>query len=639
MRLAIALLFFAVIGSPFNAEASDPPRKSAREVYEDIKRLEGVFPIPTPSVTLNIGTFSGTSGAFTGKKTTIRYESTADLFPTRPGQTPPTPPARYVGDTKMITTIQGKRVQLKTIYAPKVNAVDVLFSFQLNNPQASGFVVTINGTNYNYPPVSTSVSINVGKVSAVNWKITSGNKSYSDYVELRREPIIGVGAFTLPALPFALVYEPPPDNSHFNKAVYAYNHAIGSKTQTSLTFKRENTTQSRDLEWESLSNMRKILGAAAGVAGYGGPKLQVAATVLNTMKKFFDGLGDVVINQTTGTIGASEHELVFKELVGHSVDTGPNDGGPGVGDIIYYLKNPMVMWIADNTGVHLALLDEVPLVKAVGVGFLKANRNNPQELAKKGIDPAVVDDLLGLDPFAANATGQPPLNRYELWGSFEPAATGAVDKGTLKKEWSVSDSRVSGTFSIKIKEERPGWLSFLGLGVTESRSSKFSSTFSNLSQVTQTEETLAQVEYFCAVDEAYAFEVYVDRVFGSFAFRSIPVGAVPHVSGTVVGANNRQLAKTDVMLMIGGKRYYTRTNQQGFYKFQSAAIRSGQAKLYVDNKVIKTLTLQANTPVKNLNLQLPLQPAKPAKQIQPIQQLKQPEIAPDQKKGVKFDVK
>src|SRR5262249_2466348 len=72
--------------------------QQADPTYQQLKDLQGLFPIPTPTATVQVGTFDQTSGNFTGLKSTPETINegtgtgggTSDSDPTLPSRKPHT---------------------------------------------------------------------------------------------------------------------------------------------------------------------------------------------------------------------------------------------------------------------------------------------------------------------------------------------------------------------------------------------------------------------------------------------------------------------------------------------------------------------------------------------------------------------
>ena len=109
----------------------------------------------------------------------------------------------------------------------------------------------------------------------------------------------------------------------------------------------------------------------------------------------------------------------------------------------------------------------------------------------------------------------------------------------------------------------------------------------------------------CAeLDETYLLQVYVDRVFGTFAFQKRLGLTKPAVSGTVTSARGRPIAAEPVTLLIGGKSYVTYTDRNGAFRFYDKAIASGKASLKLRNTVRKRFMREAGRPKTGLEVKL-----------------------------------
>ena len=209
---------------------------------------------------------------------------------------------------------------------------------------------------------------------------------------------------------------------------------------------------------------------------------------------------------------------------------------------------------------------------------------------------------MALDPFVANPMGIPSPERYKYIDTYELTASSAIRTFSITDRWSEQDTEATVKHALMVEDQRPGWLSFLGLGPEEVRSTRIRSTHSSLLVATDSKEIRAQVEFGCGPDEVYAVEVYRDRIFGSFAFRSVPIEATPVVSGTVVTLGGTAMAGASVTLRTGGKRYNATANQVGGFGLRAKTISSGKAKLFVGRELIATVELKPGSPIRDLIL-------------------------------------
>jgi hypothetical protein len=314
------------------------------------------------------------------------------------------------------------------------------------------------------------------------------------------------------------------------------------------------------------------------------------------------GLGQVSATQTDGQTVAREDTLALLQMVGTTIDTGENQGGPGIGDIISFLKNAKLVWLAPNGRLTLALLGYDGIVD-IGVNFLKTHLGNT---AKTGLDRDTGQALLNLDPFVA---GGPQASlapaRFDPVQTYEFKGTGASKTETFRQEITQADRDATTNFTIKLEDYRKGWLSFLGLGVTEDKAVKTTVTHSSSTEATQTDTTAVSVTFFGEADEVYAVEVYYDRVFGTFAVRNVSVRAKPVISGTVLNATGRPLAGELVSLTMGDKLFSTHTDKQGRFSFGVSTIKPGSVSVMTRHKVRKELQLKQGTPIRDVVLRLP----------------------------------
>src|SRR5438132_363133 len=154
--------------------ASDPrsDQDLMNQVYNDLKQVETIFPIPAFPATIDMGTFDAQTGGFDGLTTE-----------TVPG-----------GPKPVSQTIQPE---------VDVNAARVDLRFVIQNAQGTT-TITVNGMNTLVPRTQNSVIISAGFASNIEWSIRSGSRRYNDVLKINRPNVIGVGAFTVPVQPLAV---------------------------------------------------------------------------------------------------------------------------------------------------------------------------------------------------------------------------------------------------------------------------------------------------------------------------------------------------------------------------------------------------------------------------------------------------
>jgi hypothetical protein len=543
------------------------------QVYRQIKDLEGTFPIPRPATTIKVGTFYAATGNFTGMVSTAEWE-------------PPDEDHHH---------------PVKVMVPPvvEVNAVDVVLEFEVKNPPG-GFTVTANGITASAPANQRTVSLNVKDATSVHWTVRSGNKSFSDGLVIERPPIVGAGAFTVAALPLAVVYEPPPDRQKRNKATYSVTKSVGTTISTSFS-QEESTTRPTHSAYRSLEDLQKSMKTFASVIEKA-PKVPHAAAIAKALQAIAGGLGQVSATQTHGQTVAREDTLALLQMVGTIIDTGENHGGPAIGDIIYYVKNAKLVWLAPGGRLTLALLG-YDAIGHIGVDFLKTHLGNTTQT---GLDRDTGQALLNLDPFVA---GGPEASlspaRFDLVKTYDVRGIDGWHTEPFSQTITQVDRDATTNFTVKLEDYRKGWLSFLGLGVTEDKAVKTTVTHSSSTEATQTITTEVSVTFFGGADEVYSVEVYYDRVFGTFAFRNVSVRAKPVISGTVLNAAGRPLARELVSLTMGDKLFSTHTDKQGRFSFGMSTLKPGSMAVMIRHKVRKALQLKQGAPIQDVVLRLP----------------------------------
>jgi hypothetical protein len=141
------------------------------------------------------------------------------------------------------------------------------------------------------------------------------------------------------------------------------------------------------------------------------------------------------VTTTVGTSTSNQHVVTLTFTEQQTLTTNTQNGGPGTGDMIFYLANVRVCWFVNNGSVQLALLGW-DHVASVSTGSLKTQG------AQSGLDPATIQSLLALDPFAANPNVVPPYPRFKLVETMEINAA----------DWKLTDTY---SFTLPCKAAQP----------------------------------------------------------------------------------------------------------------------------------------------------------------------------------------
>jgi hypothetical protein len=549
--------------------------------FKEVKSVEELFPIPTPSAIIDVGTLDGFTGAFEGLVSTI------EILPPTPGGGPGAPPASNKPQVNEIPP------------AVEVDAVNVQLRFKIENRQAD-FSVTANGITVSAPQGVDELTIDVGSAHVVDWTVDSGPDRVSDRLVLRRPPIIGAGSFKLPVFPVTIIYEPPRDRQAKNKATYGTSKTIGTKVSISFS-DEESTTRPARSSFFHLNGLRTqielfvtALQTAAGL-----DKEEADTKIIDALNVIAKAIGKASATQTSGLSVTSDQSVTTKDTVEEGISTGSNDGGPGIGDVIVFLRDVELAWLANAGHVSLGVLSH----GAVAMRTVKALKedlvDNQDEDERAGIEA-----LLALDPFAA-AGGQAQLDpkRFGLIDTFE--LNGVDYTRVFTHQVTTTDREAKTEFSVKTEEMRKGFLSFLGLGVPETVTVKSTATHSSSVEESQSETASISVHLHAEADEHYAVEVYFDRVFGTFAIREVPISDEPSVAGRIVDSKERPLPGQLVTLRADDKDFTTITDAEGRFSFHIPQFRADNASLTVAGAKTQ-LQVVENAPLVLSDLKLSL---------------------------------
>ena len=478
------------------------------QVYKLAKDAEKMFPIPLATQIIDVGTFDAATNSFSGKTTTVRREGAEAGDPRSKGG------YNYVGETLIRWHAEGSVLITEHIPSPIINAVTPSVRFKFTNTVGKTIVLKVNDKNYALPTGRTELVAALRHVEWIRWSIHLGSASakpvIADSLNVRYErKYIAVGAFTIPAIPLLILYEPPCDRQKGSKASFlttmAFSTAIGMQFSTETS----RTTPVKPNGYQSTQTAKTTLNAAATVMD-NLPYLKEAAPVVRYLS---DGLGRIEAVETVGNIESHETMLTTTIEQGKTYFTGRNDGGPGVGDQIAYLEDVKMIWMAED--------GELKLVTPISWRFAQ----HSLKWIRANVTKSVADALLALDPFsAAGPTAVLPENRFlrveppmNLSGMGANPGLSIVLEHQVKSE----DQTKSTSYQVHIEDYYPGWLSMFGLGVTERETLKTTITQSNVVKSTMERIDRAVIDFSSEVDENYKVELYYDQVYGTFACRSV----------------------------------------------------------------------------------------------------------------------
>ena len=473
--LVVAVALVAAAGAASPAQADSAPI-SIDEAYRQVKDAEKLMPVPAPLATINVGTFDAATGKFDG----LSVET---------------------------VTINGKPVRI----VPHVfeNAVNARLVFRIVNSTQS---VRLSAGGFTAIALAgrASISIGVGRLHDVRWSLTSGLKVHRDELIIDRPRIIGVGAFTIPALPVAVVTDPPQNPARTNSVVYTRSTSVG--TTLGITVKNGTSTSEPAVvpEFSEINIFQQQLKASKTFLEL--TKNDFAAKVLGTVS---DVIGKAQRNITTAKDGQSttKRTFTFTDTRGCAVDAGVEHLGPGHTDIVPYLRNVRVVWLDDGTQTYLDVL---------GYQTLECPTIDQLRSGVAAVPAASAAAMIALDPFTGPLGPATPLASDSRYVS-QPGIgllPGIVNTATFSQQLLVENSHVDTSTRVVSDDLGAGLLALVGLAPSQTQ--QLTSTFSVSNESTTTESTSVSTALTARtlIDGVRTeLSVFYDRVFGTIAFR------------------------------------------------------------------------------------------------------------------------
>lgn len=572
---------------------------SVAAAYAQIKDLEnaGVFTLPRTMETVTVGTIDPRAGAFAWSVPTV--EQTTVI--------PPTPPARInTIITKAVGVVHTDAVDLHlrfdVIPQPREWVFEPDVVRRADTGRSTGTVITArtvhlrhlrdevvadalfdetNGgvTITGFPTVESAadhITVDAGLVCSTEMRsqmtsppVTTINvaidipgyeRIFLDLFVLR-PPVVGIGAFTIPALPMTMVYAPPQGVDKKNATTFATTETVSRTVASAITDSTSTKTAQAYSPAELIGKVASAIGTVVAVVGTGGAgggggasvagafaqlgaalfggakeandKTADAAKALENQLKLISGILDAVgdgpeMSESTTITVQSDHSMTI--TVANMQQYGSAAGlGPGVGDRIVYLRDVKVVWMAVNGEVGIHILGAAGIgANAVGDLMHEKARLRNGDAPTLGLDLQTIDSLLAVDPLV-NTTRRP----FGWLGTpriaaprFEPArppgrsgsSTGSAgDQFQASFEVTDGTKRVVTSTSTRITDNKPGWAAVL-FGAAENEHTTTTSTFTT-TQVTEdrsSDKVVTTITLHSAgPQDPYDVKIFYDNLFGT----------------------------------------------------------------------------------------------------------------------------
>lgn len=479
-----------------------------------------------------------------------------------------------------------------------------------------------------------------------------------------------LGAFIVPYLPIAIVYQPPgcgqcttTVNGQTSVAACgswaSYDH--GTKIGTTLSW--GTSTTSGTIKTISSSDFFNTLNQAAGAASFISgviPGGQAAASAFDTMGKVASFLGGLSNTQevTTTTNTQAKTEANGWTI---SVDEGAHTDICAPDDLFVYLQDVIFVYavVPKDPQSGNVTPDGIPTVVLTPYHY-GGRRQVPYSQLNSQLPTQVADQFRALDLHmnpqafrqaldAPSCTQSGPVTTIGLGGKRSksrlicrpieqcPSLPGSGTNDVTVQEEQFTSSETSDSTTATTVTNATGLLASVfqispetgTIGSGHAGETTQSITYSSATTNWQSDSTDAGLHLKCP--EYYPpapgldVSVYFDNLFGTLL--AMPSGVEtgqPAFTGTVVNQQRVPISNTSVLLSIGGKMYRTRSDAKGNFAFGSASIPRGSGVVVAGNT--KAPITFNGTPNSGLTLTL-VGPARPSSAA-PVSQARQAVASP-----------
>lgn len=402
-----------------------------------------------------------------------------------------------------------------------------------------------------------------------------------------RPAVVGMGAFTIPALTMTIVYAPPQGKLQKNTATYSDTKTLVRTVTSAITSTTSTKTVQAYSAADLIGKVAAAITAVVAVVGTGGAGAGGGASVAGAFAELgqalFGGAKDAndstadAAKQVSSDLGLVSNILTAVDGSAPPMNTGTvtvetdqslqlsvssmsqfmSDAGlgPGAGDRIVYLRNVKAVWMAVNgeVGINIFGFD------AIAANAVQDLQQEQQSLQNGGtprlqLDLDAIKTLLSQDPLATTrriVTGVlgPPLVGPPRFIPANPpgrSGSGTGPQGDVVQvifDTTTETRNVTTNSTTKVTDLKPGWVGVL-LGVDDNDETTTTATFSmtNTTDDKSDDKITSTVTFFSrGVDDPYDVKIFYDCTFGTYMILNSDSPALRGVS-VVVGNNEAAMA-------------------------------------------------------------------------------------------------
>ena len=410
---------------------------------------------------------------------------------------------------------------------------------------------------------------------------TKGRTLFTSLVGFLRPPYLG--CFTLDAFPMTYLYQPPGNGSSQS---YTTTQQVGTVIRT-FSETSSSATRPVNTPFSMVGDFAAILkgvgGAVASAYPQAGGAMQATGGAIEAL------WGNSTTNTSESHTVLADKTLLIQDMQAQTLTT--CGFGPGRGDRIHFLKNPVFAWIAVQDSFWGSIYFTISLLGYDRDSFPCAEDLRNGVFPYDSYSPQTRMMLLAHDPMTpeyrqshpvSSANPNPAPERWLAAGLPIEFGSGGEIILTVSHVVQETETRMESTVINQTTTEIGGFLSLFATNVPQTGSNSLttvhgSSAGTMIGSTTSVNVTLAGGGTGAVV------QPYYDALYGTYAYEPISAGPVM-MSGTVVDPAGRPLAGKEVLLLTpsGGSR--TRTNAQGVYVFRSRSLQRGNLALEIEGR-------------------------------------------------------
>jgi len=388
-----------------------------------------------------------------------------------------------------------------------------------------------------------------------------GHNDISVSIFIVRPPVVGMGAFTIPALPMTIVYAPPQGLQAKNTMTYSDTETFSRSVTSSVTSSTNTKTTPAYTAADLISKVAGAITAVAAVVGTGGAGAAGGASIAGALSELGAALTGGAKDANDSTASATQQvssELTLVSDILNALDPSPPPSqsatvtteqdqsltltvqdmslfgskaglGPGVGDRIIYLTNLRLVWMAvngevgiyvlgfDGTGAN-AVQDLIQEEQSLSTG-------NPPQL---GLDLPTIQSLLSQDPLTATRHSpigavEPPLVGPPRFVPASPSSrmgsgTGAQgDQFTASFDTATETKNVTTNTQTNSTDAKPGWLAVIfGAPNLETVTTSTFTTTQTTDDKADDKITSTVTFFSEGANDPYNVKIFYDNTFGTY---------------------------------------------------------------------------------------------------------------------------